>query len=272
MSKLSRIGLCGLFLWWAVGCGDDDNGTNGGAIDGVGQDVLVQMDADNSETQSAGSDTANGGGDTGIGFGDMTTDTNADVGSVADASADLSPGNQDVPTATDSDGCENDCDVGDLFTLDAVEAQDGSAADMATIPDLVDSGMDSDIANETDTSQSGLGDASTEFPDSVGMTVAELLIGRWEMVGIKDSGNPFEPVPPGAQFFIFTEDVIKFQCENPNGAPYNLLQNDTVIEVQLGPDSKVMWKILELDAEDFAFYEGGDEFFLKRRKPCPDSQ
>lgn len=258
-------GTVWILLWCCVaGCGEDPNAT-GTDIADVSQDGTTPADSQNSDTAPpvdavGGIDAANA---------DIIAVADTLVDGAVDGGQDTGGGGgkpiEDTLQTADSVNCGDSCEgPEDSAVLDSIEAEDGWLMDTSVPQDgaMIDTAADG--ANETPT------DATVGVSDTTGMSVADLLIGRWEMVGIKDSGNPFEPVPPGAQFFIFTKDLVKFQCENPNGAPYTLLQNDTVVEVQLGPDSKVMWKILELDAEDFVFYEGGDEFYLKRRKPCPE--
>ncbi|GMV42412.1 MAG: hypothetical protein AMXMBFR64_41280 [Myxococcales bacterium] len=101
-------------------------------------------------------------------------------------------------------------------------------------------------------------------------TTKALLIGRWQMVAVADSGNPKEPVPPGAQFFAFRSDqTLASTCEAPGGAPWTLSADGAVLSVWFSPDAAIEWTILLLTAQEFVFYEGGDVFYHERTEDCP---
>lgn len=134
--------------------------------------------------------------------------------------------------------------------------------------DAAISGADADPADATvQVIDAGPPDSSSTFPDGgIAGSITELLPGRWEAVGISDSGDGVEPVPAG-NFVVFDNEDAAFSCGGP-GNPWSIVAANQ-IHLDFGGGSGVDWYILTLDAEDFVFGEGGDVFYYKRRDPCP---
>lgn len=113
----------------------------------------------------------------------------------------------------------------------------------------------------------GPADGAGPFPDGgIAGTLAELLPGTWEAVGISDSGGGIEPVPAG-NFVVFDNDTAAFSC-GATGSPWSIV-TPSQIRIDFGGGSGVDWYVLTLNATDFVFGEGGDIFYYKRRDTCP---
>jgi hypothetical protein len=107
------------------------------------------------------------------------------------------------------------------------------------------------------------------LPDAPGCNSTQLL-GVWEGTQLADSGNPAQPVPPG-NFQAFNADgTIALGCEAVAPAGTWWLSPDCMtIKVTLGNGSVSLdWNLVELDAANLAFAEGGDIFYY-RRSVCP---
>ncbi len=114
---------------------------------------------------------------------------------------------------------------------------------------------------------------ATDEPPPASLTLEQataLLPGVWEAVGMEDSGNPFQPVPPG-QFNVFTEDgKFSFKCDQASSITWKLIEkwNMPTVEVTLSPGSVVYWVIQTLTETKLSYIEGGDTFHYERRTSC----
>lgn len=201
--------------------------------------------------------------DTGAGSGTLDVDLDggaraaeaeagaADAGGLADAGP--QPPDPDVPPADAGPSAQNP---------DALPGVDAGPTGGHPTPDVLVA------ADAGPAPGDAAADASWAPPGEE--TTKALLIGRWQMVAVADSGNPKEPVPPGAQFFAFRSDqTLASTCEAPGGAPWTLSADGGVLSVWFSPDAAIEWTILLLTAQEFVFYEGGDVFYHVRTEDCP---
>ena len=100
-----------------------------------------------------------------------------------------------------------------------------------------------------------------------------LLIGSWQMTGMSDSGSGEQPAPDGPIHTFGADGSLRLDCSGKVAGTWAL--DDTTkytINATLGSDPSstytVQWIALQLDADNFAFYEGGDIFHFKHGA-CP---
>ncbi len=107
-----------------------------------------------------------------------------------------------------------------------------------------------------------------------GTVSGDALVGEWQPTGFSDSGNPIEPAPPDAPYFIFEADGdFLMGCGTAPAGTW--VWDDAapdpaigVIHVTLGGSTMIDWFVTELDSGVFTFGEGGDFFYFARSK-CP---
>ncbi len=115
------------------------------------------------------------------------------------------------------------------------------------------------------TTYAGADNASHE---ATAAEVTDMLVSRWEMTGIEDSGHPLEEVHSGSMFYVFQRDgAFAMNCTF-GGATWHLIDGDETIEIKLSESETIVWIINAINAQTLVLEEGGDLFHLRRVEDC----